>query len=232
MVNRTYRGDVDIIVGKALEKDKTRRYGSAAELAADLRRHLLDEPISARPPSTSYQLRKFARRNKALVLGMAAVLVALVLGVVASTWEAVKARRAEAKAVQQTAIAQAVVDFFQHDVLAQASAKGQAGQSARPDPDLKVRTALDRAAARIDGKFGDQPEVEAAIRETMGKTYAELAQYRGIPKAAGTRAGLGAPDLGSGSPADAQYPDPARTSPPGTKASSPRRRPCFAGRSR
>jgi serine/threonine protein kinase len=89
-VNRTYRGDVDTIVGKALEKDKTRRYASAAELAADLRRHLRDEPITARPPSASYLLRKFARRNKALVMGVAAVFVVLVLGVVASTWEAVQ----------------------------------------------------------------------------------------------------------------------------------------------
>jgi eukaryotic-like serine/threonine-protein kinase len=176
-VNRAYRGDIEIIVGKALEKDKARRYQSAAELAGDLRRHGRDEPIIARPPSASYQLRKFARRHQALVLGVAAVFVVLVAGVVTSTWQAMKARRAEATARQQSAVAQAVTDFLQHDVLAQASAKAQAGQSDKPDPDLKVRTALDRAAVRIDGKFGSQPEVEAAIRETMGKTYAELAQY-------------------------------------------------------
>jgi len=173
-VNRAYRGDIDTIAAKALEKDKTRRYASAAELAADIRRHLRDEPIAARPASTSYLLRKFAHRNKALVAGMAAVFVALVLGVVASTWEAVYARRAEAIARQQSAAAQAVNDFLQNDVLAQASANNQ---GAKPDPDLKVRTALDRAAGRIAGKFTDQPGVEAAIRETMGNTYAELAQY-------------------------------------------------------
>ena len=72
-LNRAYRGDVDTIVGKALEKDKTRRYGSAAELAADLRRYLEDRPIAAKPASTSYQLQKFARRNKTLVVGIAAV---------------------------------------------------------------------------------------------------------------------------------------------------------------
>jgi Tfp pilus assembly protein PilF len=175
-VNRTYRGDVETIVGKALEKDKARRYASAAELAEDLRRHLRDEPIAARPPSASYLLRKFARRNRALVAGVAAVFVALVLGVVASTSEAVRARRAEAEARQQSAIAQAVNDFLQNDVLAQASARNQSG-STRPDPDLKVRTALDRAAVRIGGKFNNQPDVEAAIRETMGNTYADLAQY-------------------------------------------------------
>lgn len=176
-VNRAYRGDIGIIVGKALEKDKSRRYASAAELAADLRRHLRDEPIMARPPSASYQLQKFARRHKALVLGVAAVFVALVLGFAASAWEAVHARRAEATARQQSAIAQAVNEFLQNDVLAQASSNNQPGHGTKPDPDLKVRTALDQAAVRIEGKFHDQPEVEAAIRETMGNTYAELAQY-------------------------------------------------------
>ena len=57
-VSRTYRGDLDTIVGKALEKDKARRYASAADLAADIQRYLRYEPITARPPSTTYQLRK------------------------------------------------------------------------------------------------------------------------------------------------------------------------------
>src|SRR5262249_52913124 len=60
-VNRIYRGDIETITAKALEKDKTRRYASASELAADIRRHLNDEPIVARPPSAAYQLQKFAR---------------------------------------------------------------------------------------------------------------------------------------------------------------------------
>jgi hypothetical protein len=70
-----------------------------------------------------------------------------------------------------------VVNFLENDLLTQASAKKQSGASARLDPDLKVRTALDRAAARIEGKFDGQPEVEAAIRDTIGKTYEDLAQY-------------------------------------------------------
>src|SRR6202165_3363470 len=65
-VSRNYRGDIETIISKALEKEKTRRYASAADLAADLRRHLADEPITARPASASYQLRKFARRHKTL----------------------------------------------------------------------------------------------------------------------------------------------------------------------
>jgi eukaryotic-like serine/threonine-protein kinase len=172
-VNRTYRGDIETIVGKALEKDKTRRYASAAELAADIRHYLGDEPITAHPPSTTYQLQKFARRNKALVTGVAAVFVVLVAGVVASTWEAVKARRAEAQAKQQSAIAQAVNDFLQNDLLGQASAYNQS----KPDPNITVRTVLDQAAQRIQGKFDKQPEVEAAIRNTIGTTYTDLGLY-------------------------------------------------------
>jgi serine/threonine protein kinase len=78
------RGEVETIVAKALEKDRARRYASAADLAADLRRWLSNEPILARPPSALYQLRKFARRNRALVGGAAATGLALVLGTVFS----------------------------------------------------------------------------------------------------------------------------------------------------
>ena len=179
-IGRSYRGDIETIVSKALEKDKTRRYGSAAELAADIRRHLHDEPIVARPPGTMYQLGKFARRNRVLVTGVGAVFVVLVLGVVASTWEAVQARRAEKKAQQsqksaqqEAAIAQAVNDFLQKDMLGQASAYNQS----KLDPNITVRTVLDRAAQNIQGKFSAQPVVEASIRETMGKTYEQLGLY-------------------------------------------------------
>jgi tetratricopeptide (TPR) repeat protein len=164
-----YRGDIETIVGKALEKDKTRRYQSAAELAADIRRHLQDEPIMARPASAAYQLRKFARRHKALVWGVAAVFVVLIAGIVVSAREA-------ARANAESATSHAISDFLQNDLLAQASAANQ-GPNTKPDPDLKVRTALDRAAARITGRFERQPEVEAAIRDTIGQTYMDLGLY-------------------------------------------------------
>jgi tetratricopeptide (TPR) repeat protein/predicted Ser/Thr protein kinase len=176
-INRAYRGDIETIAARALEKDKTRRYGSAAELAADIRRYLEDRPIAAKPASTSYQLRKFARRNKVLVTGTFAVFLTLIVGVVVSTWQAVRARRAEVRAQAETATAQAVVDFLQNDLLAQASANKQAGPKTKPDPDLKIRTALDRAAERIEGKFAKQPEVEAEIRQTIGQTYNDLGLY-------------------------------------------------------
>src|SRR5690606_15903416 len=93
-VRRALRGDIETIVSKALEKDRERRDESAAALAADVRRFLADEPILARPPSAAYQLRKFARRNKALVGGALAVLVALVVGSAGVTVQYVRAERA------------------------------------------------------------------------------------------------------------------------------------------
>jgi hypothetical protein len=68
----------------------------------------------------------------------------------------------------ESATAAAVSDFLQHDILAQANASEQARPGTKPDPDLKVRNALDRAAARIAGKFDRQPLVEASIRQMMG----------------------------------------------------------------
>jgi non-specific serine/threonine protein kinase/serine/threonine-protein kinase len=68
-ISRNYRGDIETIAAKALEKDKTRRYGSAAALAADIQRYLADQPIAARPPSASYQLHKFARQESWPVRG-------------------------------------------------------------------------------------------------------------------------------------------------------------------
>ncbi len=83
-IDTLYRGDVEIIVAKALEKDKARRYTSAGDLAADIRRYLRGEAILARPASALYQLRKFARRNRALVVGAAGVFAALIVGTIVS----------------------------------------------------------------------------------------------------------------------------------------------------
>jgi serine/threonine protein kinase len=169
-ISRVFRGDVETIVAKALEKDKARRYGSAAALLGDIRKYLADEPITARPASTVYQLQKFAQRHKALVTATAVVFVVLVAGIIVSTREAVRARRAEQ-------ISEAVKNFLQNDLLSQAGPSTQSGPSTKPDPDLKVRTALDRAAARLTGKFNRQPELEAAIRDTVGQTYMDLGVY-------------------------------------------------------
>jgi eukaryotic-like serine/threonine-protein kinase len=98
-INRTLRGDVEIVIGKALEKEKDRRYQSALDFASDIERYLNDEPIVARPPSVAYQFRKFARRNKALVGGVAATFIVLLAGLIAATTLYLQAEEARAEAV-------------------------------------------------------------------------------------------------------------------------------------
>ena len=89
------QGDLDWIVMKCLEKDRARRYETANGLAADLQRHLSNEPVVARPPSQLYRFQKLARRNKLAFAAATSVAAVLVLGVIVSTWQAVRATRAE-----------------------------------------------------------------------------------------------------------------------------------------
>ena len=170
-------GELDWIVLKALEKDRTRRYETANGMARDLERYLAGEPLEAAPASAAYRIRKLISKYRLAISTASAIALLLIVGVVATSWMAVRARRAEREALAERNAAQSVTDFLQKDLLAQASANTQAGQGAKPDPDLKVRTALDRAAARIEGKFAGQPRVEAAIRFTLGATYEDLGLY-------------------------------------------------------
>jgi len=99
-LNRSYRGDVETIVRKAIHKDKEHRYESAAELAADIRRFLNDDPITARPPTRWYQSQKFVRRHKQLVAAACAVLLATAIGGAATLWQNRTAELQLAKAAE------------------------------------------------------------------------------------------------------------------------------------
>ena len=133
-VSRIYRGDIETIVAKTLEKDKARRYTSAADLAADIRRHLNDEPIVARPASFGYQLQKLARRHTALVGGIATVFVVLVAGVIVSTREAVLAKHAQEAATVQADRATAA----QHAADQEREKAVTAGQQAKDERNKAV----------------------------------------------------------------------------------------------
>jgi len=163
-------GDLDSIALKALEKDRSRRYGSASDFAADIARYLKHEAVSAVPPSAAYRARKFASRHRWGLATTCAFVAVLTAASAISIRQSIRANR-------EAAVADAVNDFLRNDVLAQASANTQASPSTKPDPDLKVRTALDRAAAAISGKFDKHPEVEAAIRDTIGEAYLDLGLY-------------------------------------------------------
>jgi serine/threonine protein kinase/tetratricopeptide (TPR) repeat protein len=180
-LSKDVRGELDWIVMKALEKDRNRRYETAGGFAADIDRHLKDEPVEAGPPSATYRFRKFARRNKAALITAVLFAVVLVLGSVISTWQAVRATRAEAlsqqrlqaekqaraNAVTQAAKATAISDLLQ-DAL----------QSANPDNvkgvDYTVRQLLDDLSDGLTDQLKDQPQAEAAIHATVGNAYRRL----------------------------------------------------------
>jgi len=170
-------GDLDWIVMRCLDKDRTRRYETATSLAQDLQRHLDHVPVVARPVSAAYRFRKLARRNRLAFAGAAAVAVALVLGIVGSTWQAIRANRAERTAASEAAIAKAVNDFLVTDLLRQADSRAQADAKAAPNPNLKVREALDRAGEKVGTRFEAQPLTEAAVRDAIGSAYTGVGDY-------------------------------------------------------
>lgn len=112
-LSKLIAGELDWIVMKALEKDRHRRYGTASDLAADLQRHLIGEAVLAAPPSNVYRVRKFTRRYRVALGTAAVVLLVLVAGVLVSTWQAVRAGRAESVAQRETAEAKKQKDEAQ-----------------------------------------------------------------------------------------------------------------------
>jgi serine/threonine protein kinase/tetratricopeptide (TPR) repeat protein len=171
LLPRQVRGDLDWIAMKSLDKDRARRYATASDLSADILRHLNSEPVDAGPPTISYKLHKFIRRHRVAVAAVVTVLVVLVAGVIISTVFAVGQARARTEAERQTAIAEAVVEFLNGDLLASvvpARAKGK---------EVTVREILDTASQRIEGRFKHERLVEASIRHTLGHTYEQLGEY-------------------------------------------------------
>jgi WD40 repeat protein/serine/threonine protein kinase len=128
---RRVRGDLDWIVMKCLEKDRTRRYETANGLAADLLRHLNDEPVVARPPSAAYRFQKAWRRHKVAFTAAGAVAVSLLLGIGGSLWQAVQASRAqrEALAAGTKAVAAEASERTQRYVAEQEKIKAQSAQA-------------------------------------------------------------------------------------------------------
>lgn len=124
------RGDLDWIVMRTIEKDRSRRYETANALALDLGRYLKDEPVLAGPPSVSYRLRKFVRRQKGILSAAAVVFLVLIVGVVVSLWQARVARREAARASNAEQVAEQ---------------RREAAERAQVVADLATRTAEDRA---------------------------------------------------------------------------------------
>jgi non-specific serine/threonine protein kinase/serine/threonine-protein kinase len=189
-LTRLVRGELDWIVMKCLEKDRTRRYETATALAADLRRHLSHEPVEAGPPSAWYRLRKFGRRNRVALATATVVAIALVAGTAVSTWEAVRATRAEREADRRGAEAREVVDFLINDMIGAASPSQTQGKMPTVD---KV---LAQADENIGQRFADRPLIEASIRKALAESYQELGLFEKAEEHAGRAVELRLAQLG------------------------------------
>ena len=149
---------------KAMRKDRAERYRSASELADDVGNYLKGAPLIAGPLSATYRVRKFVRRNRALVTGIVAVLTVLIAGAVVSTFFAIRAG-------QKARTAMAISDFFSNDVLA--AVDPLTGEK----PVASLEPILDVASQRLEGKFEDEPLIEASIRYTLGRRYWHIGKF-------------------------------------------------------
>lgn len=187
------RGDLDWIVMKTLEKDRARRYDTANGLAADVRRYLENEPVTARPPSRAYQFQKLVRRNKLAFSAAVAITAALVAGFATATWRYFREREAHQRAI--------VAEKLATERLAEVSAERDAKEVALRDADaiatfmsevfqspnpardgrtITVAESLDKAAQKLETDLADQPARRAKLRSTLGWTYFAL----GLPHSA------------------------------------------------
>ncbi|MHC4147151.1 MAG: serine/threonine protein kinase, partial [Planctomycetota bacterium] len=172
LLAKRLRDELEWIPLKAIRKDRTRRYRSAAELADDVQNYLNDAPLIAGPESTLYRLKKSIHRNRALVIGITSVLVVLVAGIVASTILAISADRSRAETKRQAMISEAVAEFLTDDLL------GSVAPEKAKSPEVTVHAVLDAASKSLEDKFEGKPLIEASIREKLGETYQKLGDYK------------------------------------------------------
>ena len=162
------KGDLDWIVMKCLEKDRTRRYDTANGLALDLKRHLDSEPVLARPPSALYRLQKVAQRNKLVFAAASAVVLALALGIVASRWQAVRATRAKEDALAEKARAAQSADVANRITQLLESMINSADPANGGTPGYTVRQMLEDFSGTLETNLPDDPLARAGVFESVG----------------------------------------------------------------
>lgn len=170
VLKKQLRGDLDWITMKAIDKDRTRRYATASEFAADIHRYLTQEPVSARAPSILYKLGKFSRRHKIGITVTALLAIALLAGIIGTTIGLMRAREAEKIAQKEAAQARAINRFMQ-DTLGSANPVEGRGR------DITVLEALEASIDKIHESFIEQPEVESELKSNIGVTFLRLGRY-------------------------------------------------------
>ena len=167
VLRRRLQGDLDWIVGQAIAKEREERYGSAAELAADIERHLRDEPVLACPPTVTYRFKKFARRHRAAVIAGAIAAIALVAGVIGISLALVHAQEAQARAVAEARSARQVTDFLV-DIFEVSGPEQSRGE------EVSARQLLDQGAERVHRELVEQPLIQARMMTALGRVYRQL----------------------------------------------------------
>jgi tetratricopeptide (TPR) repeat protein len=160
---RHLKKELEWIPLKAMRKDRAERYRSASELADDIKNYLKGAPLIAGPETTVYLIRKFIKRKRALVTGIAAVLIVLFAGIIVSTVLAIR----QARALADTRL---VVNFLKKDVLGSA-AEARAGEV------VTAGYLLDAGSSTLGDKFKDRPLLEAEIHQTLAWTYRSLNEW-------------------------------------------------------
>ena len=168
-LRRHLSGDIDTIVLMALRKEPHRRYGSVELFSEDIRRHLEGLPVRARPDTTTYRLGKFVTRHRIPVAAAILVLLSLLMGIVATAWQAGVAA-AERDRARLAARKAAQVTDFMIDLFALSNPKENAADS------LTAGEILRRGAARIATELDDQPEVRATMANVIGQVYMEMGE--------------------------------------------------------
>src|SRR5207302_926954 len=159
-LSREFRGELDWIAMKALEKDRTRRYETANGLARDIQRYLADEVVEARPPSTGYWLRKLVRRHKGQVIAAGLVLFALLVGILGTTWGLFRAANANA------ALAAKI-----HELAGASLDLSKLSQEIGDQQDALIAI---RQALALDQKLADANPDVARFRENLATSHHEL----------------------------------------------------------
>ena len=169
-LQRELKGDLDWIVMKAVAKDRNLRYATANAFMEDLRRFLNHEPVSARPTTSGYLVKRFVRRNRAATVAGALAVLAMLFGTVFATIGFFEARRAEQLASREAETSQQIssflIDLFR--VSDPSEAKGNS---------LTARTVLDSAVGKIEQELDGEPAVQATLMQTMGMVYKNLGLY-------------------------------------------------------
>jgi eukaryotic-like serine/threonine-protein kinase len=168
-LHRRLSGDLDNIVLMALRKDPQRRYASAQQFAEDIRRHLQGMPVLARKDTMGYRIGKFIFRHKVGVTAASIVIISLIGGIFGISWQARIASQNRDKAQLEAEKVKQINDFVRSML-----------RSADPYTEgrnVTVASVLDEATKRVDKELANQPEVQAAVRSTIGQTYYGLGLY-------------------------------------------------------